>query len=120
MTLKTSLASTLRWMPSFLISIFFIANALDKLMFSNASDKVVSNPTVIIIAGLFLLSATILFLNQKTIIIGASLLTLYMTCIVFIHMYKGKPYEVALLISCIPSVATCIRKPSLILKNIDN
>jgi hypothetical protein len=65
------------------------------------------------VTGIFLLVSTGMFLYKKTLLIGTSLLALYMTFIVFIHMYKGKPYEVAILIVMATIFASYIRKPQL-------
>ena len=76
-------------------------------------DKIITNSTVMITSGIFLLIATALFLYNKTILIGTALLALYMTFIVFIHMYKGKPYEVTILIVMATIFASYVRKPQL-------
>jgi len=99
------------WLPSVIISLFFIPNALNKIFHSNQIDKIVANSTVMIITGIFLLIATFLFLYNKTILIGTVFLALYMTMIVCIHMYKGKPYEITILIVMATIFAAYIRKP---------
>ncbi|PHS68093.1 MAG: hypothetical protein COB12_01370 [Flavobacterium sp.] len=99
------------WLPSVIITLFFIPNALNKIFHSNQMDKIVANSTVMIITGIFLLIASVLFLYNKTILIGTAFLALYMTLIVFIHMYKGKPYEVTILIIMATIFAAYIRKP---------
>ncbi|WP_242670040.1 hypothetical protein [Gramella sp. KN1008] len=76
-------------------------------------DKIVTNSTIMISTGIFLLIATGLFLYNKTILLGTTLLALYMTFIVFIHMYKGKPYEVAILIVMATILASYMRKPKI-------
>ena len=98
MRIEKIIKTILIWLPSLIITVFFIPNALNKILHSNSLDKIVTNSTVIIIVGIILLIATALFLYNKTIIIGTTILALYMTLIVFIHMYKGKPYDVAILI----------------------
>ena len=103
----------LTWLPSVIITMFFIPNALDKILNSNQTDKIVANSTIMIATGIFLLVSTAMFLYNKTILIGTTLLALYMTFIVFIHMYKGKPYEVAILIVMATIFASYIRKPQL-------
>ena len=103
----------LMWLPSVIITLFFIPNALDKILNSNQTDKIVANGTIMISTGIFLLTATVLFLYNKTVLIGTTLLALYMTFIVFIHMYKGKPYEVAILIVMTTILASYMRKPHL-------
>lgn len=101
------------WLPSILISLFFIPNALNKILHSNQMDKIVSNSAVMITTGIFLLMATALFLYNKTILIGTALLAVYMTFIVCIHIYKEKPYEVTILIVIATIFASYIRKPHL-------
>ena len=101
------------WLPSVIITLFFIPNALDKIFNSNQTDKIVTNSTIMIATGIFLLVSTAMFLYNKTILIGTALLALYMTFIVFVHMYKGKPYEVAILIVMATIFASYIRKPQL-------
>ena len=66
-----------------------------------------------IIAGTFLLVGTGLFLYRKTILIGTSMLVLYMIFIVLIHMYKGKPSEIVILILMATIFASYIRQPHL-------
>lgn len=73
--------------------------------------KIVENSAEMIIAGTFILIATALFLYNKTIMIGTSLLVLYMIFIVLIHMYKGKPYELVILILMATIFAAYLRKP---------
>ncbi len=103
----------LTWLPSLIILVFFIPNALNKIFYSNQMDKIVTSKSIMIVTGVFLLIASFLFLYNKTTLIGTTLLALYMTCIVFIHMYKGKPYEVAILIIMATIFAAYIRKPQL-------
>lgn len=90
---KNILIKILRWLPTILISIFFVLNAFDKIFNSNQIDKIVSNQFVMIVVGIILLISTVLFLWNKTIIVGAFILSIYMTCILLILIYKGKPYE---------------------------
>ena len=98
-------------LPSVIIALFFIPNALDKILNSNQTDKIVANSTIMIATGIFLLISTALFLYKKTILIGTTLLAVYMTIIVLIHMYKGKPYEVTMLLVIAIIFAALIRKP---------
>ena len=44
-------------------------------------------------------------------ILGASVLASYMICIVFIHMYKEKPFEVVVLIVVATIFATFLGRP---------
>ena len=105
------LSTILRWLPSLLITWFFVKNAFDKILNSGQTDKIVTNNTIMIATGIFLLLATILFLYPKTILIGTTLLSMYMTFIVFIHMYKGKPYDLTILVVIAIIFAGYIRKP---------
>jgi hypothetical protein len=100
-------------LPSLAITLYYIPNALDKLLDPNQTGKIVENSAVMITAGIFLLIATALFLYHKTILIGTSMLVLYMIFIVLIHMYKGKPSEIVILILMATIFASYIRKPQL-------
>ena len=111
MDLKKIFTTLLIWLPSVIITLFFIPNALDKILHSNEMDKIITNSTILVLTGVFLLIATALFLYNRTIVIGTMLLALYMTLIVFIHMYKGKPYEVAILMVMAIIFAAYIRSP---------
>lgn len=113
MKIEKTFRSALVWLPSLVISIFFVSNAVEKIFHSNQMDKVISNSAAIITVGIILLVATALFLYDKTIILGTFLLASYMTCIVFIHMYKGKPFEVVILIVMSTIFAAYLRKPQL-------
>ncbi len=101
------------WLPSLAITVYYIPNALDKLLNPNQTGKIVENSTVMITAGIFLLIATALFLSNRTILIGTSMLVLYMIFIVSIHVYKGKPSEIVILILMATIFASYIRKPQL-------
>jgi len=81
---KKIFTTILIWLPSVIITLFFIPNALDKILHSSEMNKIVSNKTILIITGLFLLIAT---------------------------AYKGKPYEVAILIVMATIFAAYIRSP---------
>lgn len=113
MKMNKILETLLIWLPSAIITLFYVPNALDKILNSNQTDKIVANSSIMIATGVFLLVSTSMFLYNKTILIGTTLLALYMTFIVFIHMYKGKPYEVAILIVMATIFASYIRKPQL-------
>ncbi len=117
MKAKKIFRTILIWLPSIIITMFFIPNALNKILQSNQMDKIVTNRTVLIITGVTLLIATALFLYNKTMIIGTTILAVYMTFIVFIHMYKGKPFEVVILIVMATIFAAYIRKPQLFYQN---
>ncbi len=107
------LKTILIWLPSLIISLYYIPNAFNKLLEPNQTGKIVENSAVMITAGVFLLIATALFLYNKTILYGTSMLVLYMIFIVLIHMYKGKPAEVVILILIATIFASYIRKPQL-------
>jgi ABC-type Fe3+-siderophore transport system permease subunit len=92
---------------------FYIPNALNKLLEPDQTGKIVENSAVFFTAGIFLLIATALFLHKKTILIGTFMLALCMSCIVLIDMYKGKPSEVVILILMPTIFAAYIRKPQL-------
>lgn len=109
--------TALIWLPSIVISMIFIQNGIGKIFHSNQMDKIVTNNTVIITVGIILLIATALFLYNKTIIWGTTILSLYMTFIVFIHLYKGKPFEVVVLIVMCTIFAAYLRKPQLFYNN---
>ena len=113
MKMNKILKTLLTWLPSIIITLFFIPNALDKILNSNQTEKIVANSAIMIATGIFLLISTALFLYNKTILIGTTLLALYMTFIVFIHMYKGKPYEVTILIVMTTIFAAYIRSPKI-------
>ena len=108
---EKTLKTILTWLPSIMITLFYIPNALNKLLEPDQTGKIVENSAVMIIAGVFLLMATVLFLYNKTMLVGTSMLSLYMICIVSIHMYKGKPSEVVILILMATIFASYIRKP---------
>ncbi|MEL0650434.1 hypothetical protein V6246_03310 [Algibacter sp. TI.3.09] len=108
---KKIFKTILIWLPSAIITLFFIPNALDKILHPSEMNKIITNSTILVITGVFLLIATALFLYNKTIVIGTILLAFYMTLIVVIHMYKGKPYEVAILIVMATIFAAYIRNP---------
>ena len=107
------LSKVMIWLPSIVIVLFFITNALNKIFHSNQTEKIITNSTLMIITGIYLLISIVLFLYNKTILIGTAFLSLYMTLIVFIHMYKGKPYEVVILIVMATIFASYLRKPHL-------
>jgi len=114
---ERTLSKILIWLPSIAIALYYIPNALDKLLDPNQTGKIIENSAVMITAGIFILTATALFLYNKTVLIGTSMLVLYMTFIVLIHMYKGKPSEIVILILMVTIFASYIRKPHLFIKN---
>lgn len=117
MRIEKTIRLVLIWLPSIMISMIFIQNGLGKIFQSNQMDKIITNNTVIISVGFILLISTALFLFNKTIIWGTTLLVLYMTCIVFIHISKEKPFEVVALIVLATIFAAYIRQPQLFYQN---
>ncbi|MET3127488.1 glucan phosphoethanolaminetransferase (alkaline phosphatase superfamily) [Arcicella rosea] len=105
--------TALIWLPSIIIALFFIQNAFEKIFQSNQISKLGLSNTSVIGVGIFLLIATTLFLFQKTVIIGASILASYMTFVVFVHINKGKPFLLTLLIVLVTIVAAYLRKTKL-------
>jgi hypothetical protein len=83
------------WLPSILVAIFFIQNAIEKIVKSTELDKASLSPTQIMIVGMVLLVATTMYLIDKTLIIGTVVLALYMISVVIIHFNNGKPYIIA-------------------------
>lgn len=101
------------WLPSIAIALYYIPNALDKILNPGQTGKIVENSAVMIFAGVYLLTGLALYLYNKTILLGTSMLVTYMIFIVLIHMYKAKPSEVVILILIATIVAAYIRKPQL-------
>jgi len=66
------------WLPSLIILLFYIPNALNKLLESNQTGKIIENSTIMIITGAFILVGAALFLYNKTILYGTLMLVLYM------------------------------------------
>lgn len=116
---KKTLKIILIWLPSVIISLFYIPNAISKIFLLNTDDKIVSSSFILILTGVYLLLSTALFLYNKTIIIGTTFLAFYMTCIVFIHILKDKPYEVTILIIMATIFAAYIRMPQLFIQKND-
>ncbi len=105
------LLTLLTWLPSIGITSFFIPNAMNKILHPHQTEKIITNPTLMLGVGLLLLVATILFLYKKAAIIGAAFLAFYMSTIVCIHLYKGKPAEIAMLLVVAIVFAVYIRIP---------
>lgn len=91
----------------------FIQNGLGKIFSSEQADKIVKNDTFFIIVGIILLIAVALFLINKTMLLGTIILAIYMVFISFIHWYKGKPFEVVILIIMGTIFAAYLRQPEL-------
>ena len=77
MKIKKLIRTVLIWLPSVMVSMVFIQNGLRKIFLSDQQDKIIASNTVIIIVGIILLVATTLFLINKTIIWGTTVLALY-------------------------------------------
>ncbi len=108
------LSRILLWLPSLALALFYVPNALDKILDPNQMGKIIESAPVMITAGIFILIAVALFLYSKTMLIGTSMLVLYMIFIVSIHMYKGKPAEIVILLLVATILAAYIRKPQFI------
>ncbi len=109
--LQTNLTQILTWLPSLAIALFYIPNGLDKLLDPHQTGKIVESSAVMITAGIFIVVGTALFLYNKTMLIGTSMLVVYMTFVILIHMYRGKPSEVVILILMATVFAAYIRSP---------
>ena len=107
------LSRILIWLPSLALTLYYIPNAFDKLLNPSQTGKIVESSIVMITAGIFILIGIALFLYNKTILIGTAMLVLYMTFIVLIHIYKGKPSEIVMLILIATIFASYIRKSQL-------
>ncbi len=104
------LIKILTWTPSLVLTFFYIPNALNKLLDPNQTGKIVESSVVMITAGIFILVGIALFLYNRTMLIGTSMLVLYMISIVLIHIYRGKPSEVLILILISTVFAVYMRK----------
>lgn len=107
----------LTWAPSLAITFFYIPKGLDKLLNPNQTGKIVENSAIMIIAGIFILLGNALFLYNKTIQIGTSMLVLYISCVILIHMYRDKPAEIVILMLIATIFASYIRAPKHFHKN---
>ncbi|WP_196887408.1 hypothetical protein [Aureivirga sp. CE67] len=105
------LKTILIWLPSLIVALFYIPNAMDKLLNPNQTGKIVQSSAVMITAGIYILLSLALFLYNKTMILGSFLLSLYMVSIISIHLYKGKPAEILILLLMSTIFAAYIRKP---------
>ena len=113
MTTQKNFVTALIWFPSILIAVFFIQNAFEKIFQSNEVSKLGLNSTSVILVGIFLLIATALFLIKKTVILGTAILASYMTFVVFVHINKGKPFLLTILIVLGTVFAAYLRRTKL-------
>ena len=113
MIFRKIIKHALTWLPSIMISLIFIQNGIGKIFQINQPEKIINNKAVLITVGIILILATVLFLVNRTIIWGTSILALYMTCITFIHISKEKPFEIVALIVVGTIFSAFIRKPKL-------
>lgn len=114
---RNIIRTILTWLPSIMVSMIFIQNGLGKILNPNQAGKVIQNEMFLMFVGVVLLIATILFLYNKTIIWGTTILASYMTLITCIHWYKGKPFEVVALIVACTIFAAYLRQPQLFHSN---
>ena len=101
------------WLPSLVITIFFISNAIEKIFQFNQIDKNRSYDVLFIIIGINLLVGTAFFLYDKTMILGTIMLACYMTGVIFVHMYKEEPFSVTILIVISTIFAAHLRKTTI-------
>ena len=113
MTTQKNFVTALIWFPSILIAVFFIQNAFEKIFQSNEVSKLGLGSTSIILVGIFLLISTALFLIKKTLILGTAILASYMTFVVFVHINKGKPFLLTILIVLGIILAAYLRRTKL-------
>ena len=85
-------------------------NAWEKIFQTNQITKLGLNSTSIILVGVIILLATALFSINKTVMIGTVILSSYMVFVAFVHMGKGKPYFLTLLIVLVTIFAGYLRK----------
>ncbi len=111
MKIDKIVSPVLKWIPTLIVTLFFIPNALDKIQNPIQPDKVITSSTLMICVGIILLIATALFLYNKTMLIGAFILASYIGSVTVIHLYKGKPHEVVLLVTMCTVFAAFLRKP---------
>ena len=109
---ERALRRILKILPSLALLSFYIPNAWDKLIHHDQSGKIVESSAVMITAGVFLFLGMGLFLYRKTVLIGTTMLVSYMSLIVLIHLYKGKPAEIVMLIGIATIFAAYIRRPN--------
>ena len=57
MKIERILKTVLVWLPSIIITMFFIPNAIEKIFQSNQMDKIVTNNVALITIGIILLIA---------------------------------------------------------------
>ena len=100
-----------------LLAVFYVPTALDKLLDPNQTGKIVQSSAVMLTAGVFILTGLALFYYHKTMLWGVTMLSLYMLPVIGIHLYKGKPAEVLMLILMSTLFAAYIRKPEVLARN---
>ena len=107
---KKTLKTILIWLPSAIISLFYLQIAFSKIILPSF---------FLVLVGILLLMSTILFLFNKTIIVGTTFLAFYITCIVFINLFHGKPLDVSILILVATIFSAYIRMPQLFIQKYD-
>lgn len=101
---------TLTWLPSLMLLFIYVPNAWKKIFDPIPVEKVIQSKTIMVITGGYLIIGCALFIYHKTLTIGTLMLTLYMVFITFIHLVKGKPHEVVILIIIATVFAAYLRK----------
>ena len=74
------------------------------------TGKIVQSSAVMLTAGVFILTGLVLFYYHRTMLWGVTMLSLYMLPVIGIHLYKGKPAEVLMLILMSTLFAAYLRK----------
>jgi len=107
---REKIRTVLIWLPSIIVSIFFVVNAFEKIFPSREISKPGFSNTTVLVVGIALLIATGLFLMKRTVVIGTILLASYMLFVVFLHASKGKPFLLTVLIVLLTIFSGYLRK----------
>ena len=102
--------TALKWFPSILVAVFFTQNAFEKILQPHETAKLGLANTSVVFVGILILIATVLFLMNRTVIIGTVILASYMTVVVLVHINKGKPFLLTALIALATIFAGFSRK----------
>lgn len=108
---KTGFRQLLSWLPSILVTLFFIGNASDKINPSVAQLKMGLTSPMMTLVGFLLLLFVLLFLIPKTMLLGAFFLTSYMVVVLVIHIRNGKPFLLTAGIGILIFIASMARCP---------
>jgi len=111
MNTSNILKCTISWLPTIPVVFFFLQNALEKVLYPGQLDKMGLSENALILIGVTLMVATVLFLFERTVLIGTLILATYMSIIVFIHALEEKPFLIAILIVLLIILAGFVRMP---------